>query len=173
MRAVSLLHSSYEQGDLELTLFRLLTVKVPGLLFGETPPPPGQKRRWEWWELQWSVILFAGRIPCILLRNNIQFLAADKTSNRHPGYCLFAAFKSCSVGHVRVSRSAAATAPTVLSDHSCIFPYSHLLADQACCYTHAGTHYFLGLWLSWHSLEFPQSPRQASGLGPRRRQSLS
>jgi len=24
-----------------------------GLLFGETPPPPGQKRKWESWEAPW------------------------------------------------------------------------------------------------------------------------
>ena len=26
-----------------------------GLLFGETPPPPGQSRKWESWELPWYV----------------------------------------------------------------------------------------------------------------------
>ena len=26
-----------------------------GLLFGETPPPPGQKRKWESWEAPWYV----------------------------------------------------------------------------------------------------------------------
>lgn len=24
-----------------------------GLLFGETPPPPGQSRKWESWEMPW------------------------------------------------------------------------------------------------------------------------
>ena len=24
-----------------------------GILFGETPPPPGQKRKWEDWEAPW------------------------------------------------------------------------------------------------------------------------
>ena len=27
--------------------------RVPGNLFCETPPPPGQSRKWESWELPW------------------------------------------------------------------------------------------------------------------------
>ena len=27
--------------------------KVPGYLFNETPPPPGESRKWEGWELGW------------------------------------------------------------------------------------------------------------------------
>lgn len=27
--------------------------KTDGLLFGETPPPPGQRRKWESWEAPW------------------------------------------------------------------------------------------------------------------------
>merc|ERR1719473_1835138 len=27
----------------------------PGYLFGESPPPPGQARKWESWELPWCV----------------------------------------------------------------------------------------------------------------------
>ena len=28
-----------------------------GYLFGETPPPPGQRRQWELWEAPWCVAL--------------------------------------------------------------------------------------------------------------------
>lgn len=28
-----------------------------GLIFGETPPPPGQKRKWESWEAPWYSLL--------------------------------------------------------------------------------------------------------------------
>ncbi|XRB13244.1 NADH dehydrogenase [ubiquinone] 1 beta subcomplex subunit 11, mitochondrial [Pseudoscourfieldia marina] len=38
-------------------------VKEPGYLFGETPPPPGQSRKWESWELPWySMMLLSGGI---------------------------------------------------------------------------------------------------------------
>ena len=32
-----------------------------GYLFGETPPPPGQRRQWEGWEAPWCV---HNTLPC-------------------------------------------------------------------------------------------------------------
>lgn len=31
-------------------------VGINGFLFGELPPPPGQSRKWEYWELPWYTI---------------------------------------------------------------------------------------------------------------------
>mmetsp|Transcript_6857 Transcript_6857/g.12578 ORF Transcript_6857/g.12578 Transcript_6857/m.12578 type:complete len:149 (+) Transcript_6857:277-723(+) len=36
--------------------------KPDGLLFGETPPPPGMKRKWESWEAPWYATLVASAV---------------------------------------------------------------------------------------------------------------
>lgn len=38
------------------------TKQPEGYLFNETPPPPGQKRQWESWEMPWyGTVLSKGR----------------------------------------------------------------------------------------------------------------
>ena len=36
-----------------------------GLIFGETPPPPGQKRKWESWEAPWYA-MSRGKLHAVL-----------------------------------------------------------------------------------------------------------
>ncbi|KAK9815779.1 hypothetical protein WJX72_009326 [[Myrmecia] bisecta] len=40
--------------------------KAPGYIFNETPPPPGQARKWEAWEAPWyATFLAAGLLLAI------------------------------------------------------------------------------------------------------------
>lgn len=54
------------------------TNEPTGYLFGETPPPPGQKRKWESWEAPWCV-----PFPC--LRRILGFAGLRGSQQPFPG----------------------------------------------------------------------------------------
>lgn len=57
LRRVSLftLRNAQRRGGKKVSFWSEGTKEPEGYLFNETPPPPGQKRKWEGWELPWCV----------------------------------------------------------------------------------------------------------------------